>query len=125
MKIPKNIKKEGLSDGRLYDISIIVPYYNEGENGASFYLIGNRNIEGHFMIPQKGIDYFLLTKELFDEERLQQIASALRSISGIQGVFLVKMGTIKNLDLMIENLELHELEKVIKPGKEGSAPYLR
>jgi hypothetical protein len=94
-------------------------FYNEGENGASFYLIGNRNREGQQMILQKGIDYFLLTRELFDEERLQQMIISLRQTEGIQGVFLVNMNTIKNLDLMIENLELHELEKVTRLQKEG------
>jgi hypothetical protein len=100
-------------------------FYNEGENGASFYLIGNRNSEGQLLIPQKGIDYLLLTKELFDEDRLQEMIAALRKINGLQGVFLTNMSSIKNLDLMIEFLELHELEKVIKPGKEGSGAFVR
>jgi hypothetical protein len=99
--------------------------YHEGENGASYYLIGNRNSKGQLMIPQKGIDYFFLTKELFDEDRLQEMIASLRRVNGVQGVFLANMSSIKNLDLMIEYLELHELEKVIKPGKEGFATYTR
>jgi hypothetical protein len=99
--------------------------YSEGENGATFYLVGNNHPEGKLLPAQKGIDYFLLTKDLFDEERLSGIASALRKIPGVLGVFHVNMNAIRNLDLIIENHELHELEKVIKPGKEGSVPRSR
>lgn len=94
--------------------------YSEGENGSTFYLLGNHHPDGKLLPAQKGIDYFLFTKELFDEHRLNEIASNLRTVTGIQGVFLVNMNSIKNLDLMIEHLELHELEKVTRPGKEES-----
>jgi hypothetical protein len=99
--------------------------YSEGENGATFYLVGNHHPGGKLLPAQKGIDYFLLTKDLFDEERLSEMAAVLRKIPGVQGVFHVKMNAIRSLDLIIENLELHELEKVIKPRKEGSGPRLK
>ena len=94
--------------------------YSEGENGTTFYLIGNHHPNGKLLPTQKSIDYFLFTKNLFDEHELNEMASKLRTITGIQAVFRVDMATIKNLDLMIENLELHELEKVIMPRKEES-----
>ena len=94
--------------------------YSEGENGATYYLIQNHHPDGKLLPSQKGIDFFLLTKDLFDEQQLSEMASALRAVDGVLGVFLTKMSTIKNLDLMIERLELHELEKVTMPGKEAA-----
>ena len=92
--------------------------YSEGENGSTFYLIGNTHPDGLLIPSQKGIDYFLLIKDLFDDNRLKGLTTKLRGIKGVMGVFRVEMDSVKNLDLMIENLELHELEKVIKPSRE-------
>lgn len=93
--------------------------YAEGENGATFYLVGNHHPAGKLIPSMQNIDYFLLIKDLYDEQRLADMMRSLRSIPGVMAVFQPDMASVKNLDVIIENLELHELEKVIKPGRTG------
>jgi hypothetical protein len=92
-------------------------YHSEGKNHPTFYLIGNNHPEGKIITAQKGIDYFLLIKELYSDELLGQYVSLLRKIPGILGVFITNMSAVKNLEVLIESVELHELETVLRPTK--------
>lgn len=92
-------------------------YFREGTNNPSFYLIGNNHPNGKLTPTQKNIDFYLLIKEFFDSDLLNHYLSSLRTVPGVLGVFGTNMSSIKNLDVMIELVELHELEYVIKPGK--------
>ncbi len=92
-------------------------YFTQGLNSPVFYLIGNNHSEGKIIPTQKGIDYYLLIRELFDDELLSHYAASLRKIPGVLGVFITNMDSIKHLDLMIESVELHEMESVARPGK--------
>lgn len=92
-------------------------YYSEGSNYPSYYLIGNNHPNGKINPSQKGIDYYLLIKELFDNNMLNRYASDLRKVYGILGVFNTDMSAIKNMDVMIECVELHELDYIIRPSK--------
>ena len=92
-------------------------YFSEGSNYPTFYLIGNNHPNGKINPLQKGIDYYLLIKELYNDEMLNEFASDLRKVQGILGVFITDMSSIKNLDVMIESVELHELDFIIRPTK--------
>ena len=94
-------------------------YYSEGVNFPTFYLIGNNHPDGKINPAHKGIDYYLLVKELFDDDMLNHYASVLRKVAGIIGVFNTNMSTIKNMDVMIESVELHELDFIIRPTKKS------
>ena len=96
-------------------------FFSEGKNYPTFYLIGNNHPKGKIDPAQKGIDYYLLIKELLDTEMLDHYAGSLRKIPGILGVFKTDMSTIRNLDLLIESVELHELDNIIRPEKK--MPY--
>lgn len=91
-------------------------YFTEGENHPSFYLVGNNHPKGKIFSSQKGIDFYLFIKELYEEDKLNRIAGVLRKINGVLGVFETDLASIKNMDSVIECLELHELEKIIKPS---------
>lgn len=93
-------------------------YYCEAANNPSFYLIGNNHPKGKLTPTQKNIDFYLLIKEFFDSDLLNHYVSCLRKVPGVLGVFGANMSSVKNLDVMIELVELHELEYVIKPGKQ-------
>ncbi|MEJ2594696.1 MAG: IPExxxVDY family protein [bacterium] len=92
-------------------------YFTQGQHSPTFYLIGNNHSDGKIIPTQKGIDYYLLIRELFDNEMLSHYAAALRKIPGILGVFITNMKNIRHLDLLIESVELHEMETVARPGK--------
>ena len=92
-------------------------YYSEGSNYPTFYLLGNNHPNGKINPLQKGIDYYLLIKELYSDDMLNVFASGLRKVQGILGVFITDMSSIKNLDVMIESVELHELDFIIRPTK--------
>ncbi len=76
-------------------------YFSEGKNYPVFYLIGNNHPNGKINPTQKGIDFYLLIKELFEEEILDFYASSLRKIPGVLGVFKTEMTAVKNLELLL------------------------
>lgn len=91
-------------------------YFSRGDNYPSFYLVSNNHPKGKLFPSQKGIDYYLFVKEFYDDDEISRIASELRKIVGVLGVFETRMSSIKNMDSFVESLELHELEKIIKPS---------
>lgn len=51
---------------------------------TEFYLIGNKGIEGGYLIPEmRSMDYFLLIKEYIDEEDLIQMIDFLNQIEAV------------------------------------------
>jgi len=91
-------------------------YFSKGENYPTFYLVFNNHEKGKLIPSQKGIDYYLFIKDCFDDDEISRITALLRKISGVLGVFRTDMESIKNMDSILEALELHELEKIIKPS---------
>ena len=114
-----NIELKKYSDLKISDKSGTYPWFHfsAGGNYPTYYLIGNNHPDGKINRSQRGIDYYLLIKELMDEELLTQYAGALRQIPGILGVFITDMHSVKNLELMIESVELHEMDAIVKPAK--------
>lgn len=92
----------------------------EGIKSSSFYLFSNNHEEGKLIPSPKGIDFFLLVKDVTDNHHLDNLASSIRRIPGVLGVFKLDMTLVKNMDAMIEAIELHELEYVIKPAKKDT-----
>lgn len=87
-------------------------FYNEGENHPSFYLVSTSHVKGNLIPSQRGIDYYFFIKELYDDDEAHHLAELLRKIDGVLGVFLTDMATIKNMDSIIESIELHEMENI-------------
>ena len=89
-------------------------YYSQGSNYLRCMLISNMEEKGR-LIPGQRIDYIFLIKNIVDEEQLVDILSKLRKISGISAAFEIDMSTIRNMDVLLEAIEMHELNQVIKP----------
>jgi hypothetical protein len=94
-------------------------FYSAGKNNPSYYLVGNNHVEGKISPHQKGIDYFLIIKEMYDSPTLGHQALILRRTPGILGVFHTNMPAVKDMDLLIESIELHEMEEVSKPARKA------
>jgi len=89
-------------------------YYSQGNHYLRCMLIANRNESGR-LIPGQRIDFFLLFKNVIDKTQLSEILSKLREISSITAIFEINMAEIKSMDILLETIEMHELEQVIKP----------
>jgi len=90
-------------------------HWRKGEP-VSYYLVGNHHEKGKLIPAQKSLDYFLLIKNGSDQ-RAKAIAGKLRTIDKVTGVFQLDMTKIKDMNIILEVLELHELDQVIRPKK--------
>jgi len=89
-------------------------FYSDLACDTSYYLLGNRG-EGNLLIPyQKTVDYFLLIKNPMNSELVADITSRLRKTQNISAVFGLDVKKMKNIDSLLETIELHELEHVIR-----------
>ncbi len=84
---------------------------HEKENHMTVYLIGN-SFKGSKLIPsRKEIDFFLLIKNAINSEKVDDILKEIRSIRDVVGVFKQEMASIKDMDVLLELIELHEMEQ--------------
>ncbi len=89
-------------------------YYQDEMRRTSYYLISNKGDNGVLIPSQKTVDYYLLVKGPVASEMAGTHTSGLRNISLISAVFNVNMVQIKEMDLLLEYIELHELEFVTR-----------
>ena len=90
-------------------------HWRQGEP-SSYYLVGNHHAEAKLIPSQKNLDFFILIKNGTDQ-KTSEMASKLRKIDRVTGVFQLDMTKIKDMNIIMEILELHELEQVIRPKK--------
>jgi len=93
-------------------------YYNE-QLSAKMYLIANSTNEGKLIPSKKEIDYFLLFKEFQSTEYADSVLPKLRSVNNVLAVFKLDLNSIKEADILLEQVELHEIEQVLKPQRLG------
>lgn len=86
------------------------------EDLVSYYLVGNHHTKGKLIPAQKSLDFFLLIK-YGSEQRAKAITGKLRTIDNVTGAFQLDMAKIKDMNIILEVLELHELEQVLRPNK--------
>jgi hypothetical protein len=84
---------------------------HEKENHMRVYLIGNSDKGARLIPSRKEIDFFLLIKNAINTEKMNDILKKIRSISDVIGVFKQEMASIKDMDVLLEVIELHELEQ--------------
>lgn len=87
-------------------------YFEDRANRTFYYLIGNKGENTYLISSHKTVDYFFLIKKPIDHQFIKSITSRLRKIPNIAAVFDFNMTQFKNMDLLLETNELHELEYV-------------
>ena len=92
-------------------------YYKQGTKYMSCFLIGNNHPKRKLIPALKNYDFFFLIKDATDKEQLQTMATGIRSIQNVVGVFEQNMSSINGMDVLIESNELHEMEQLIAPAK--------
>jgi hypothetical protein len=89
-------------------------YYMNEISRTTYYLIGNKGDNGILIPSQKTVDYFLLIKSPMAAELAASHITDFRNISLITAVFSMNMEQIKEMDMLLEAMELHELEYITR-----------
>ncbi len=87
-------------------------YFKDNISRTTYYLMGNKCENGNLLKSQKTVDYFLLIKNPVSDELVKLMLNNLRKISNITAVFELKMQQQKNMETLLEAIELHELEVI-------------
>ncbi len=87
-------------------------YFKDEISRTSYYLMGNKCERENLLKSQKAVDYFLFIKNPVDKKMLNPILVSLRKISNIMVVFELDMQQQKNMETLLEAIELHELEVI-------------
>lgn len=87
-------------------------HFEDKTSGTVYCLVGNKGDNGILIPSQKTVDFFLIIKNPANNELIKSMASRLRKISEITAVFDINMQQTKDMDLLLETIELHELEYV-------------
>ena len=90
-------------------------YFSRGENYYNITLISNGNLENKLITEHK-IDYLILIKNSIDESS-KEFISNLRKINDITMVYQIVLSKIKNIGVLLEAFEMHELKQVIRPKR--------
>lgn len=85
-------------------------YYNKGNNNHTLTLIENIH-QTNKLIADYKTDYLLLVKNVFDPKPVSGMITKLRTIPDIFMVFQMQLSKIKNIDILLESVELHELKQ--------------
>ena len=85
--------------------------YNE-ELKINIYLLANKHPQICLLSAYNKIDYFIIMENNIDKQQLNTILKNIRKIKSISGVFSLDVGKIKNIDLLIEKNEIHQLNCV-------------
>jgi hypothetical protein len=91
-------------------------YYNAGENLNVYNLIGNRSSGHIFTRLSIQTDYFLIIRNFLQAEKLAVISQQIKQIPNVMLAYRVDAAREKNIDLMLEEVELHEF-KTLRSSK--------
>lgn len=107
--LPLYGKKNKLGDFSFY-------HFSDEEKHLDFYLFSNKN-QGQIAVSEyRNFDYFLLIDDKIEPALQRELLNKLRSIPVLQAAMSVPSNSLKDLDLLLEDLELHlnEIKKRTK-----------
>ena len=111
--LPLYGKKDKLGDFSFY-------HFADEEKHLNYYLFSNKN-QGQIAVSAfRNFDYFLLIDDVIDAVFQRELLNKLRAIPILQAAMSIPASTIKDLDTLLEDIELHliDLQK-IKKKKQG------
>jgi hypothetical protein len=101
--LPLYGKTNKLGDFSFYE------YYDEISH-LHYYLFANKS-QGHIAVPAyRHFDYFLLIDESIDEPFQSELLNKLRRIPILQAAMHIPLKSLKNLDHLLEDIELHLID---------------
>ncbi len=93
-------------------------HYIDIKTDTKYYLVENKSKNGYLFSNLKKIDYLLFIKNAISDVNVNILKQKLNKIRGINAIFGYEINVLKNVQLFFDEMELHELEYVIKPKKE-------
>jgi hypothetical protein len=100
-------------------------YFFNNHVSAKIYLISNKSASARLIPSKKQMDYFMLFKDFSNIGFATSSIQNIRKINNVMAVFNLDLNNIKDADLFIENIELHEIEEILKPAKQASKKYIK
>jgi len=87
-------------------------FFFSEEQKIKAFLIDNHHPSATLVSEYKRMDYIIILENVDGEEKLKSIISSLRRIKNLNGVFQLELKKIKNIELLLEENELHELKQI-------------
>jgi len=75
--------------------------YNQGDNGAEFFLISNKGTEGYLIPEMNKTDYLLMIKNYIDENELEELVTGLNRVPEIVAAVKVDPKKIKSRENLL------------------------
>lgn len=85
-------------------------HYEQPDTLNIIYLLSNNNPNGKLIPSQKQTDYFLLIKDIIDDQRKNKIIKAIKAILNVLMIYEINPNTIKNIDSILTEVELQGLD---------------
>ncbi len=104
-----------------------LPFYHciHAPTKHNWFMFSNSGQEQKKAIPVlKNVDFFLIIDDLQSDATLKNLLSNIRKIKGVQMATTVSAASIKNMELLYADMELHLME-IQKAQKENSASWSR
>jgi hypothetical protein len=94
--------------------------FNDENLKNHFCLISNHHPQGKLIPSMRQVDYFLIAKNPVDKYTREKILQRLRSISQVLAAYEINPNGSRDLDQLIEEMELHLLmSKKKKPSSQA------
>ena len=84
--------------------------YKNKEDRRDYFLIPNRNQHGLLIANPKGTDYLIVVDDHIPEPYHTNLIRKIQSLPQVQLAFGIDPEKTKNMDLLLEDIELHALE---------------
>ncbi len=92
-------------------------YYHAGENLNTFNLIGNHAGDRPFVRLKMKTDFFLIIRNPLSAEQLDAYTRTIKQIPNVLMAFTLDPAKHKEVDLMLEQVELHEFKTMRQAQK--------
>jgi hypothetical protein len=101
--------------------TLLLPLYHyyHPTSKNNWFILANNTAGRKKAIPAfRNVDFFMLIDSVLETEALDDITSRMRKAQGIQMAINIRPSTVKNLELLHSDLEMHlmELQKEKKAG---------
>lgn len=84
-------------------------YSFQGDN-IEYYIVSNTNPEGILISEQKNIDFVLILKGQTSKQIITSVINSISKIPSVLMAYEINTNSIKSIDIIISDLELHLIE---------------
>ena len=89
-------------------------YCNFEDFKTKLHLVSNNSSNQKLLPKFKQIDYLIFYENYFDDELKEYLLENIRKINNVTGAYSLDASIIKNIEMLHEQLEIHETETLKK-----------